>query len=336
MLSQKIYYILKPVMTRPLQLWLRRKRIAMIMPRYKDVWPIYGPAGREPNDFSGWPDGKKAAVIFTHDVDTRTGHQRCEQLIGLEQELGFKSAFYFVPERYKVSSTLRKQIEQSGFEVGVHGLNHDGKLFGSQAEFQKRAEKIRRYIDEWRAAGFSSPGMHHNLDWIGRLNMEYDISTYDTDPFEPQGGGVGTIFPFHVSSAAGDRSYIEIPYTLPQDFTLLVLMKEKIDIWKRKVDWIFEKGGVVHLRAHPDYMKFDRGKPGIEEYPVRQYAELLQYISAEYAGRYWNPLPVQLARFWAENSTGGLFSDGRAAAEILCPTCRKMAREEQAAAGQIN
>ena len=322
-------------------MWMRRKRIGMLMPRYKDTWPIYEPSGSAPDDFPGWPDGKQAAVIWTHDVDTERGQQRCEQLVRLEQELGFKSGFYFVPERYQVSSSIRKLVEKSGFEVGVHGLNHDGKLFVSQAEFRTRAEKIRQYISEWQATGFSSPGMHHNLEWIQELNMDYDISTYDTDPFEPQGGGVGTIFPFFVRSAAGDSSYVEIPYTLPQDFTLLVLMKEGIDIWKRKVDWIFEKGGVVHLRSHPDYMRFNQGKPGLEEYSAEQFAELLKYINTKYAGRYWNPLPRELARFWAENTTGTLFSNGRAPSEILCTTCKKMVEEkahllEGVAVGRVN
>jgi len=35
-------------------------------------------------------------------------------------------------------------------------------------------------------SGFSLPSMHHNLEWIGELDIEYDASTFDTDPFEPQ------------------------------------------------------------------------------------------------------------------------------------------------------
>lgn len=42
------------------------------------------------------------------------------------------------------------------------------------------------------------PAVHHNLEWIGELDIEYDLSTFDTDPFMPQPDGVGTIFPFLV------------------------------------------------------------------------------------------------------------------------------------------
>ena len=38
--------------------------------------------------------------------------------------------------------------------------------------------------------------MHHNLDWISELEIDYDMSTFDTDPFEPMPQGAGTIFPF--------------------------------------------------------------------------------------------------------------------------------------------
>ena len=140
---------------------------------------------------------------------------------------------------------LRQELTADGFEVGVHGLNHDGKLYSSKAEFDRRAKRINRYLKEWNAVGFRSPAMHHNLEWLKALNIEYDASTFDTDPFEPQPDGVGTIFPFWVARDDG-TGYVELPYTLPQDFTLFVLMKERtIDIWKKKLDWIAEKGGMA-------------------------------------------------------------------------------------------
>jgi len=40
--------------------------------------------------------------------------------------------------------------------------------------------------------------MLRNLDWLHHLNIEYDSSTFDTDPFEPMPDGTGTIFPFFV------------------------------------------------------------------------------------------------------------------------------------------
>jgi hypothetical protein len=156
-------------------------------------------------------------------------------------------------------------------------------------------------LKEWGAVGFRSPSMHHNLEWIHELNIEYDASTFDTDPFEPQSDGVGTIFPFWVSKDDTEDGYVELPYTLPQDFTLFILMKEKnIDIWKEKLDWVAEHGGMVLVNTHPDYMNFSCGKLGIEEYPADYYKELLEYIRDRYEGQYLHVLPREIARFWVD------------------------------------
>lgn len=219
----------------------------------------------------------------------------------LEARLGFKSSFNFVPERYEVSRELREHLTRHGFEIGAHGLNHDGKLYQSRQIFSDRAARINQYIKEWKAVGFRSPSMHHNLEWIHDLDIEYDLSTFDTDPFEPQSDGVGTIFPFWVNGNNGQKGYAELPYTLPQDFTVFALMKEKsIDIWKKKLDWIAKNSGMVLVNTHPDYMSFDRRQAGQEEYPVEFYTEFLNYIKFEYEGRYWSALPSDIARFIAK------------------------------------
>jgi hypothetical protein len=218
----------------------------------------------------------------------------------VEEQFGFRSAFYFVPERYAVSPNLRINLVLRGFEVGVHGLNHDGKLYQSEEEFIKRAVRINQYLREWGCSGFRSPAMHHHLDWLGRLNIEYDASTFDTDPFEPQSDGMKTVFPFWVPRKREERGYIELPYTLSQDCTLFILMREKgINVWKEKLDWIAECGGMVHLITHPDYMGFNN-RQTFDTYPVERYAEFLRYITSKYEGQYWHALPRDVAGFWNE------------------------------------
>jgi len=89
-----------------------------------------------------------------------------------------------------------------------------------------------------------------------------------------------------------------LPYTLPQDFLLFVLMREKtIDIWKKKLDWIADNGGMVLFISHPDYMCF-KNLPHFEQYPSRYYEDFLNYIKKKYEGRYWHALPKDVARFW--------------------------------------
>ena len=225
----------------------------------------------------------------------------------LEEKVGFFSSFNFVPERYDVSKDLRNDLVDRGFEVGVHGLKHDGKLFNSINIFQKRAVKINQYLKEYNAVGFRSPAMHHNFDWLLELNLKYDASSFDTDPFEPQSDGVGTIFPFWVQGTSNQCAYVELPYTLVQDFTLFIVMKEKtIDIWKKKLDWIVQKEGMALLNIHPDYMNFNKHKNGSEEYRAELYIEFLEYIKNRYKNQYWHVLPKQMARFWQQNYSQNL------------------------------
>lgn len=286
-------------MPRSLQIALRRYIVLRKRRSCGHIWPIDQAAGKKPIGWSGWPDNKRFALILTHDVDTGTGQERCHRLANLEKKLGFRSSFNFVPERYPVSAELRHCLSNNGFEVGVHGLLHDGKLYQSRELFHKRATRINQYLAEWEAVGFRSPAMHHNLEWIHDLNIEYDASTFDTDPFEPQSDGVRSIFPFFVQGSRAQKGYVELPYTLPQDFTLFVLMKEKTtNIWKEKIDWIAENGGIALLNTHPDYMDFKGKKLKIDEYSYEYYEEFLHYIKAEYRTRYWHVLPKEMARFW--------------------------------------
>ena len=299
---RQLFYLLKPVIPRPLQLALRRKLVSFKRERFADIWPIDEKASAQPEKWVGWPNGRKFAFVLSHDVDTILGLKKSKELANLEKKFGFRSSFNFVPRRYSNCFKLRDYLVSNGFEIAVHGLYHDGKLFLREGIFRKRAKAINYYLKKWGSVGFHSPSMHRNLDWIHALNIEYDQSTFDTDPFEPDPEGIGTIFPFWVNANSHGEGYVELPYTLPQDFTLFILMREKgIDIWKRKLDWIAEKGGMALLNTHPDYMNFNGKNFTREEYPARYYAEFLMYVKEKYHGQYWHALPREIARFWREN-----------------------------------
>ena len=288
-----------------------------------NIWPIMPGSERPPQDWPGWPGGKKFAVVLTHDVESKAGLGKCRFLMQLEADLGFRSSFNFIPEgSYQVPVGLRGELTASGFEVGIHDLKHDGHLFASYRRFKRRALRINHYAREWGVSGFRSGFMLRNLDWLHDLDVQYDTSTFDTDPFEPQPDGGHTIFPFWVprcarNSSYGDTSgpngssihgqesatnsssragYVELPYTLPQDSTLFLVLRESTpEIWMRKLDWIAEHGGMVLLDSHPDYMSFGESRQTATEYPATFYREFLAYVKARYAGQYWHALPREVA-----------------------------------------
>jgi glycosyltransferase involved in cell wall biosynthesis len=265
------------------------------------VWPIMPGSERLPENWPGWPEGKKFAFVLTHDVETRAGLSRCRSLMQLELDLGFRSSFNFVPVgSYKVPAELREELIARGFEVGIHDLKHDGRLFTSRRKFKQRAARINRYAREWGASGFRSGFMLRNLDWLHDLDVQYDASTFDTDPFEPQPDGGHTIFPFWVPHPDGNSSsegYVELPYTLPQDSTLFLVLGETTpEIWMRKLDWIAEHGGMALVDVHPDYLSFSDSRQTATNYPAALYREFLTYVKTRYSGKYWQALPKEVAK----------------------------------------
>lgn len=346
MLRNRIYYRVKPLIPQSLRMMIRRRLALRVRNQTTDTWPIMPGSERPPQGWPGWPEGKKFAVVLTHDVESEFGLRNVWPLAQLEREMGFRSSFNFIPEgTYRVPADLRLELEDGGWEVGIHDLHHDGRLFESRREFTRHAARINQFLHHWGSVGFRSGFMLHNLDWLNALNIEYDASTFDTDPFEPQPEGRRTIFPFWVpaprqeseltdqrsdarnqasevqlppsdfrspfshpsafparsadsSACEASRGYVELPYTLPQDSTLFLLLKEKtIAVWSQKLAWIADHGGMVLLDVHPDYINFNGRGKGPAGYSADRYRQFLAEIATQYSGSFWHALPRSVARY---------------------------------------
>jgi hypothetical protein len=314
-----LYYELKPLLPFGARIAFRRVLARRARARSAQIWPILNEAAAVPHGWPGWPGGKNFALVLTHDVESGKGISKALQVADLEEALGFRSSFNFVPEGgYNTPKHLRSTLVNRGFEVGVHDWRHDGKLYRSEKAFRHAATRINRYLHDWNAVGFRSGFMHHNLDWLHYLDIEYDMSTFDTDPFEPQPDGAHTIFPFWVKSEFQKRpsktgttagktpqdGYVELPYTLAQDSTLFLLLEERNPaIWCQKLDWIAQHGGMALLNVHPDYMNFD-GSPVEGEYPAGFYADFLKYVLRTYRNSFWLALPAEMAAYFRDNALG--------------------------------
>lgn len=299
-LINRLFYTLKPMIPRVLQLFLRRRIAQRKRKQYAHIWPIDPDSAKPPRGWPGWPGGKQFGLVLSHDVDTANGYHQALKLADLEEEMGFRSQFNFVPERYAAVDTgLLDELKKRGFGIGVHGLKHDGKLFSSRKIFDDRAPRINAYLEKWGTRAFTTPSMIRNHEWMHALDMDFCVSTFDTDPFEPQSDGAGTIFPYWVPNPSTRHGFLELPYTLVQDFTLFVILGEKtIDLWRRKLDWIAGKGGLALLNSHPDYMHFESKARRSEEYPAALYREFLEYSKSMHKERYWHALPSQVWKFW--------------------------------------
>ncbi|MCC6395836.1 MAG: hypothetical protein IT282_02385 [Bacteroidetes bacterium] len=318
-----LYYRMKPLIPRPLQLALRRRYITRQAQRQFPNWPIEPcvvdllrdyvletvqlNGGEAPHSCAFWPHGKQFAFVITHDIEWDAGLRRAPALGALEKKHGFTSSWNFVPERYPIDWAILEELRAEGFELGLHGLKHDGKLFASRKIFEARVNQMKVYASKWGLAGFRSPSTLRNPEWMHVLPFEYDSTFPDTDPYEPQPGGCCTIWPYFFADL------VELPMTLPQDHTLFEILGHRdIAVWQKKASWIMRHGGMVLINVHPDYM--------MTQERLSLYEEFLVWMRS-FDGMY-HALPLEVSRWWrARNASRVSLRDGRPA--ILGPAADK-------------
>ncbi len=127
-----------------------------------------------------WPDGAPGCVMMTHDVEGASGAAFCGELMDLDDSFGVSSAFQVVPDapwsRNGDTRHLVEQVKRRGFEVNVHDLSHDGRLFGNRDVFLRRAADINARGREFGSRGFRSGAMYRRQDWFPDLDFSYDMS----------------------------------------------------------------------------------------------------------------------------------------------------------------
>lgn len=120
------YYRIVPIVPRRIQIALGRIIASYIRKQMADIWPISLKAAHGPDSWKGWPEKKIFSFILNHDVDTVRGFKKYLKINNIEEKLDFRSSFNLVPEGYFVPNSLRQSLFESGFEVGIRGLKHDG------------------------------------------------------------------------------------------------------------------------------------------------------------------------------------------------------------------
>jgi peptidoglycan/xylan/chitin deacetylase (PgdA/CDA1 family) len=243
-----------------------------------------------------WPSSYLAAMILTHDVETGDSLRLAVELADLEEAHGFRSSFN-LGAWYDVDPGIVRELTGRGFEIGMHGLRHDRSLFSSRAAFDAQRTELAALAARLGAEGFRSPSTYRVFDWIGDLPISYDGSIPHSDPFEPQPGGCCSLWPFFIGDV------VELPYTLPQDYTLFTLLGHRSPaLWLEQADRIVHDHGLVHSLTHPDpgYL----GDPGNRD----RYREFLVALSER--EEIWKPLPRELAAWWRLRDTAEVDENG--------------------------
>jgi hypothetical protein len=304
--AMRTYYQARPLMPRSSQIWLRRRLTSLQRRSPFPRWPIETAlndflnalfallsevAGAPIPRIAPWPAPHTWALVLTHDVEHAAGYAAMDPVLDLEQSHGVRSAWYIVPRRYPVRFDHLRDLQLRGFEVGVHGLYHDGRDLKSLSHLKKRLPAIRDAAERWGAVGFRAPALHRHWDWMPLLGFDYDSSFPDTDPYEPMAGGCCSWLPFFI------ENLVELPVTLPQDHTLFtILHRDGETMWIEKTERIRASGGMALIDTHPDYL--------VDPHIFGAYAGFLESFAGD--GDAWQALPREVAAWWRRRAASHL------------------------------
>jgi len=238
-----------------------------------------------------WPEGTSGCALMTHDVETASGVEQCRMLMDANDSFGIKASFQVVPEeRYPVTPAFLESIRDRGFEVVVHDLNHDGRLFHDRKQFLQRAAKINAYGKKYGAAGFRAGVLYRNQQWFDALDFEYDSSVPNVAHLDPQRGGCCTVMPYFIGNL------LELPVTMTQDYTLFNILNDySTNLWEQQIALIREKHGLINVIIHPDYITGPRER-AIYEALLSRLAELREKENL------WITTPGEVNRWWRQRA----------------------------------
>jgi len=301
-LQKNIYYHIKPLIPQSVPKRIRRSisKYGPTNQNHHENWPIdkryvdfqyrvvstlMDLLGCESFEFLNfWPHQRQSAFVLTHDIETIVGQQFAVEVAKKEQSLGFRSCFHFILGRYTIDWGVVRELTNMGVSIGVHGVKHDGKLFFSNAITKRRMTMINEGIVKLRAKSFRCPMTLRNPEKLQLLDCVCDLSFFDTDPYEPMPGGVMSIWPFQMGRL------MELPYTMPQDYTLFEVLDHKNpNKKKKKMEWIRSVHGMILLDTHPDYLKDPKN--------MAMYVAFLVQVR-ECKETLWHGLPGEVAEWW--------------------------------------
>jgi len=314
-LASKLYYLLRPLLGVSVRRHLQKLRLADWSSIRFPSWPVDRTVEQVHETMLRltlrahntkrvpfiwfWPEGFPSCAMVTHDVETVKGRDYCPALMDINESFAIKSSFQLIPEdRYALPPSFIESILSRGFEVNVHDLNHDGRLFASEANFFNRAGRINEYGRAFGALGFRSGALYRNAAWYGALEFSYDMSVPNVAHLDPQRGGCCTVMPYFIGKI------LELPVTTTQDYSLFnILNQYSIDHWKRQVGQIFGKHGLASFIVHPDYIVGERARD--------TYKTLLAFLARlRSEGRTWIALPREVNRWWRARNQMRLVRQG--------------------------
>jgi hypothetical protein len=292
-----------------------------------------------------WPYGKRAAACVTHDVDYpevirwleplrilarqraaglrnaldvaigRRHHWHFQRWMELEQQLGTRSAFYFMARRgslteyalgrpdafYDIRTPQLREVirmlDAAGWEVGLHGSY---EAYTSEAIFAAEKRRIESVV------GHQLPGHRHHYWHMDptnpeatlliheRIGLRYDASLVNDHYLGWRRGISWPFFPFHQGERRELRT-LQIPTAWMDDQLFGQHFRnpgDRQELLRGLVDRAAQQGGVMVADIH-EYV-FDHALfPGW----MSTFRDTWRYIGQR--GDFWLETPAHVAAHWA-------------------------------------
>ncbi|MBN3038381.1 MAG: polysaccharide deacetylase family protein [Candidatus Omnitrophica bacterium] len=136
-------------------------------------------------------------ICLSHDIDWKDCYDFAEELTELELSYNVRSTLNFLTNwNYRLDKGFLGSLLERGFEIGLHGTDHDIAL--AYRSRKKIREKLKQGRDELPAPikGFRSPALSSSqtlFEVLDELGFEYDSSLYAVNPY---GRGTESYFPY--------------------------------------------------------------------------------------------------------------------------------------------
>jgi peptidoglycan/xylan/chitin deacetylase (PgdA/CDA1 family) len=240
---------------------------------------------------SPWPDGKRFALVLTHDIDSSNGQSVALELAAAEREHGLRSAWYVVGRDWPLDHEALGSLRADGHELGLHDTHHDNRgAFLAPDQLGERLDACGELVERYGMTGYRSPSMLRTKSMYQALlgRFGYDSSMPDTGLL-PKRNGCATVFPINVDGVP------VLPLTLPPDGQLAGLGLDPTEIaeqWVAKTEWVARAGGIAMVLTHPE--------PGFSaEAPMQDaYRRFLAWAASRDDA--WHALPHEVAARWAK------------------------------------
>jgi len=116
------------------------------------------------------------------------------------------------------------------------------------------------------------------------------MSVPNVGHLDPQRGGCCTVMPYFVGKI------LELPVTTTQDYTLFNIFNDySIDLWKKQINLIMERHGLISFIVHPDYLSGSRERT-VYEALLSHLADLRKEKGI------WITTPGEVDRWWRQRA----------------------------------